>query len=132
MNTKLVKQWFKYAVADLKLAKNSVSFNAELKALSAFHSQQCAEKAMKGYLTFYKVRFPKTHDLGALIDLIEEFDKTLAKKLRKSEAIVDYAVTYRYPDAERKPLTLAKTKSAIKIAEMVFDLCHAKVNKSTK
>ena len=61
---KIVKQWFKYAAADLKVAKNSLSFSAEFKAISAFHSQQCAEKAIKGYLTFHKVRFPKSHDIG--------------------------------------------------------------------
>lgn len=120
---KIVKQWFKYAAADLKVAKNSLIFSAEFKAISAFHSQQCAEKAMKGYLTYHNVRFPKSHDLGILVDLVATIDTGLAKKITKARPLKIYAVVFRYPDAERKSLTLAKAKSAIKLAEMVLDAC---------
>ena len=120
---KIVKQWFKYAAADLKVAKNSLSFSAEFKAISAFHSQQCAEKAMKGYLTYHNVRFPKSHDLGILVDLVATIDTALAKKITRARPLKIYAVVFRYPDAERKPLTLAKARSAIKLAEMVFEAC---------
>lgn len=123
MTPKLVKKWFKYAAADLKVAKNSIQFSEEYKAISAFHSQQCAEKAMKGFLTYHGVRFPKTHDLSILVDLIASVDKDLAKKLIKTRPLKIYAVVFRYPDAERKPLTLAKAKSAIKLAEMVLNSC---------
>lgn len=121
--TKIIKQWFKYAATDLKMAKNSLNFSTEFKAISAFHSQQCAEKAIKGYLAHHKVRFPKTHNINDLIDLVIDIDPILAKKVRKSRILTDYAVVYRYPDAERKPLTVAKAKSAIKLAEMVLEAC---------
>ena len=48
---KLVKQWFKYAALDLKAARNTLSFSSDLKNISAFYSQQCAEKSIKAYLT---------------------------------------------------------------------------------
>ena len=121
---KIVKQWFNYAAADLKVAKNSLSFSAEFKAISAFHSQQYAEKAIKGYLTFHNVRFPKSHDLGILVDLVATVDTKLAHKMTKARPLKIYAVAFRYPDAERKPLTLAKAKSAIKLAEMVLVACQ--------
>lgn len=124
MKSKLVKQWFKYAATDLKAAKNSLSFSNEFKAISAFHSQQCAEKAIKGYLLFHKVRFPKSHEIGTLIDLVENLDAELSKKIRNSEILTEYAVSYRYPEeTEQTPLTLAKAKSAIKLAEMVLEAC---------
>jgi HEPN domain-containing protein len=124
MKSKLVKQWFKYAATDLKVAKNSLIFSAEFKAISAFHSQQCAEKAIKGYLLHHKVRFPKSHDIGTLIDLVENIDAELSKKIRKSEVLTEYAVSYRYPEeTERSQMTAAKAKSAIKLAEMVLEAC---------
>ena len=41
-----------------------------MKTLSAFHAQQAAEKAIKGFLVFKSVRVPKSHNLGDLIKLI--------------------------------------------------------------
>lgn len=121
--SKIVLQWLKYARTDLNLAKASLELSSTYKAVSAFHSQQCAEKAIKAYLTFKKVRFPKTHDLELLVKEIDKIDPVLAKKIVKAKTLTNYAVTYRYPDAERKPLTIAKSKAATKLAEHVLDLC---------
>lgn len=120
---KIVKQWFKYAATDLKASKNSLSFSAEFKAISAFHSQQCAEKAIKGYLAHHKVRFYKTHDIKELAKLVSSLDSKLAEKIMRAKVLSNYAVAYRYPDAELKPLTMAKARSAIKLAEMVLKAC---------
>lgn len=122
--SKIIKQWFKYAAADLKLAKNSLNFGAEFKAISVFHSQQCAEKSIKGYLAHHKVRFSKTHNIEQLVSLVANVDPKLAKKIIKVKVLTMYAVVYRYPDAERKPMTVAKARSAIKLAEMVYEACY--------
>ncbi len=39
-------------------------------------------------------------------------------KISKVKTLTIYAVIYRYPDAERKPLTVAKARAAIKNAEI--------------
>lgn len=76
-------------------------------------------------MLYHKVRFPKSHDFGTLIDLVENVDAKLSKKIRKSEVLTEYAVSYRYPEeTEQAPMTVAKAKSAIKLAEMVFDACQ--------
>ncbi len=54
---------------------------------------------------------------------VSTVDAALAKKISKAKTLTIYAVTYRYPDAERKPLTVTKARAAIKIAEYVFENC---------
>ncbi len=127
---KMVQQWFKYAHNDLRVAKASLELSSDYKSISAFHSQQCAEKAVNGYLAFKKIRFQKTHNMDQLLDEVAKLDAKLAKKLSKSKTLTISAVRYRYPDAERKPLTVAKTKAAIKVAEKVFEQCLEAINSS--
>ena len=121
--SKTVKQWLKYARTDIKMAKASLELSSEYKNGAAFLAQQCAEKAIKGYLAFMKVRFPKTHNMAQLLAEVEKINPHLAKTLSKSKSLTAYAVTYRYPDAERKPLTVAKAKIAITVAEKVLVIC---------
>ena len=126
-NSKLVTNWFKFAARDLKMAKLSLSSGSDYKNISAFHSQQCAEKAIKGFLTHKKIRFSKTHDLLMLSVEIQTVDTKLAKIVEKSKALTDYAVFYRYPDAADNDLTLSNAKSALKLSQKVYDACYTRV-----
>ena len=128
--SKIVNQWIRYARTDLRVAKFNLEKSTEFKSSAAFHAQQCAEKAVKGYLAFNKVRFQKTHDLKALTIDLSNINPILAKKISKAKSLTKYAVIYRYPDAERKPLTVAQVKSAIKIAENVFEKCIEAIRES--
>lgn len=121
--SKTVRQWIKYARTDLNMAKTTLDISSQYKNGAAFLAQQCAEKIVKAYLTFKKVRTPKTHDMEFLIKEVAKIDAVLAKKISNADSLTIYAVTYRYPDAERKPLTVAKAKVAIKVAEKVFESC---------
>ncbi len=128
--SKTVLQWIKYARTDLNLAKASIEISPEYKNGSAFHAQQSAEKIVKAYLTFKKARVSKTHDMDFLIKEVEKFDLSLAAKIKKAKNLTVYAVTYRYPDAEKKPLTVTKAKSAIKTAEDIFEKCLEAMSES--
>lgn len=121
--SKTVQQWIKYARTDLSMAKASLEISSQYKNGAAFLAQQSAEKIVKAYLTFKKVRTPKTHDMELLLAEVAKIDSNLAKKISKAEGLTIYAVTYRYPDAERKTLTVAKVKKAIQIADEVFEDC---------
>lgn len=132
-NSKIVKSWFNYAARDLKVAIQTLHLGSEYKNISAFHSQQSVEKVTKGMLAHYKVRFPKTHDLDKLAQELLPVDKSIASLVLKSKELTEYAVIYRYPDAERKPLSLSKAKDAIKKAQKIYDACFKVVyGKSTK
>lgn len=122
-SSNLVNNWFKFAARDLKMAQHSLTYGSEYKNISAFHSQQCAEKAIKGFLAFNKIRFSKTHDLVKLAAEVAPIDANLSKLIIKSKGLTDYAVFYRYPDAEDKELTMKKARDAIKFAQKIYDEC---------
>lgn len=61
-----------------------------------FHSQQAAEKALKAYLTFHQQPYPRTHDLGALIDLSATVDPNFQLVEQIGDKLTPYAVVARY------------------------------------
>lgn len=100
---------------------------SEYKHAAAYHAQQCAEKAIKGYLTFVNCRVAKTHDFKMLAEIAETVDKPFSKYILKYRSLSKLAVIYRYPDAEVKPLTMAAAKTAVKKAEKAYRDCFEKV-----
>jgi HEPN domain-containing protein len=78
-------------------------------------------------LVFHSVRFHKTHFFEKLAAEVEKIDTPLAKLILKRKSMIKLAITYRYPDAEKKPLTLGEAKAAIKHAEELYDQCYRRV-----
>jgi len=117
----MVKQWFTYAGRDLRAAKAILDIGSEYKNISAFNCQQSVEKAIKGYLVFKGVRPPKSHNIKDLAVLVNTIDPQLAKKLLKADILTKYAVVYRYPDAEKKAMTMAQARAALKLASNIYD-----------
>ncbi len=112
-NIKQAKDWLGLVNTDLIGAKALLEMGDRFYALSAFHAQQAAEKALKGYLVFQSIRVPKSHDIGDLIALIELKEKGHAELLKPCVELTDYAVAYRYPDAQQQPLTNEAVQRAI-------------------
>ena len=91
---------FKKAVVDLNSAKVIwISFeqgNIELDMeVIFFHLQQCSEKFIKSLLDFYQIKFPRTHDLQSLINLLETHNIEL-DGVEKLLPLSVYAVEGRY------------------------------------
>ena len=122
-NLKSAKQWFKIAIRDLRDCEALIALGPNHKHSAAYHAQQCAEKAIKGFLTYSEFRVPKTHDLGALAKLVSSVEPELSKLILRHKSLTNLAIAYRYPDAESKPLTFATTKSAAKKARQIYDQC---------
>lgn len=127
--SKTVRQWIKFARTDLRLASASLSLSSQYKNGAAFLAQQSAEKIIKAYLTFKKIRTHKTHDMEFLLKEVAKVDSALAKKISKAPQLTIYALVYRYPDAERKPLTISKVKAAIKLSNHIFEHCIEAITK---
>ncbi|MNJ96711.1 HEPN domain protein [compost metagenome] len=89
---------------------------------AAFHAQQSAEKAAKAFLVHHDLRPPRTHDLEELSLLIKDIDPKLALKLKKLKNLTRIAAIYRYPDAERKSVSVATIKTAIKGARAFYNV----------
>jgi HEPN domain-containing protein len=101
---------------DFFLAQHlSAEGNSYREAL-AFHAQQAAEKLLKGFLTVRQVHFPKTHNLGDLLDRMATVDPDLADALRNITALNPYGVEYRYP-GDFPELTSEDTDEALRLAE---------------
>jgi len=122
-----VAEWIKIAEEDLKFAKlgNTLSSGVSYRIIT-FHSQQCAEKYLKGYLVYQGTDFPYTHNITMLLDLCSEIDSTY-EELRDAEILTSFATANRYPGEFRK-LKKQDALKSIKLAEMV----KAKVRKVLK
>jgi len=66
-------------------------------SIVCFHCQQCAEKYLKALLVETNIRFPKTHDLLALLKLLSSVAPSLTPFYEKLEPLNGYAVEFRYP-----------------------------------
>jgi len=95
----LLHSWKAKSEHDLKACRQLMQADDPLAEIIAFHAQQAVEKALKGFLISRKCfDFPKTHDLGRLLDLAESFEPDLSSL----DAIVEltpYAVEMRYPES---------------------------------
>lgn len=115
-NLKVVKDWISLANTDLIGAKALFEMGETFFGLAVFHAQQSAEKSIKAYLVFQSVRVPKSHDIGDLLVLVKPKDEDLFKILSPCVDLTDYAVAYRYPDSQKKPLEKNEVAAAIQLA----------------
>jgi HEPN domain-containing protein len=109
--------WLRHARSDLSLARSSPRDEAVLLETLSFHAQQAVEKAIKAVLVFSGVGFPKTHSIGALLELLPPSVPRDAI-LERSASLTDYAVTSRYP-GEAEDVTGDELCEAVAIADRV-------------
>ncbi len=63
-----------------------------------FHTQQAIEKALKAVLVLHEVAFPRSHDLGFLLELFSEHSIALPADLERAASYTPWAVEFRYDD----------------------------------
>ena len=119
--SKLVQEWIKKARGDLKVARFLFEAEQDFDYQIAYHCQQCAEKMIKAYLTAHRKRYPKTHDIAKLVDIIQSVNEDLAAVLRQAEPLTNMGLGQRYPDAVKEPLSKSNVKLALKLAELTFE-----------
>ncbi len=108
--------WLRHARSDLALAKTRSVPEVLLESL-CFHAQQAAEKALKAVLVARAIPFPRTHNLGALLDLLANALQPPAE-IQAADILTDYAVSSRYP-GEVEPITEEEYQEALRLAERV-------------
>jgi HEPN domain-containing protein len=112
----LIRQWLSKADGDLDAARILLFEDRSFLNIVGFHCQQAAEKYLKAFLTDRQVDFPKTHNLGELLDLIERVDEPLADSLRSITILNPYGVETRYPGDAPDP-SRAEAEVALGLAE---------------
>jgi HEPN domain-containing protein len=72
-----VRAWLVKASEDLRAAEHGFRASPALLGVIAFHCQQAAEKALKGFLAWNQVQFRKTHSLEEIGEQCLHLDRTL-------------------------------------------------------
>lgn len=93
----LVHQWIAKAELDFELAVHLLGQDGRFREVIAFHAQQAAEKYLKALLVQHQIPFPKTHDVGRLLDLLATTDPLAVASLREVDALTPFGVETRYP-----------------------------------
>ena len=116
----LTRGWLQKAERDLQSCEHLLAGGSAYAEAVAFHAQQAAEKYLKSLLVFRQVEFPKTHDIGLLLELVSKFDEGLSTQLARASYLSPFGVEYRYP-GEYPEVTLQEASDCIEIARMVRD-----------
>lgn len=115
----VVKAWFKKAENDLITAEHTMKISNPPTDTICFHAQQCAEKYLKGFLTFHEIDFPKTHSLEDLVLLGKQAVTSIESELKEVEILSSYGVEARYPGEIYYDIPVEDAKEAIEIAKKV-------------
>ena len=115
-----VKSWMQKAHNDLRAAEIDIDASPPLIEDALFHSQQAAEKAMKGYLTAHDKIFRKTHDLDELALSCSSIDESLMVILDPARDLTVFAWAFRYPGDMGEP-SVDEAKGTLEIARNVYN-----------
>jgi HEPN domain-containing protein len=117
---KITAKWLEKGCKDLVVGKFLLQKGEAYFDFACFHSQQCAEKAVKAFLVWHNIPFRKIHDLVSLGALCLPIDSTLEETLRTTAVLSRYAVDARYPGEDGEEYTKEQTQKALIMAELVL------------
>jgi HEPN domain-containing protein len=113
------KAWLAKAAVDIRSAEVAAAAAPPLLSDAAFHCQQAAEKALKGFLAWHDRPFRKTHSLVELGGQCAELDAALEPLLRRAAPLTAYATEYRYPGGPDEPSS-EEASEALSLAREVY------------
>jgi len=112
---------------DLKALSGMTDADVFAEEIFGFHAQQAIEKALKAWLAWLDVEYPRTHDLSLLLSLLQAREADVAPFGELIE-YTPYAVQLRYEafDALAEPLDRLETiRRVCQVVEHVCALCAA-------
>ena len=126
----MTNEWLMFANNDLIAARHLFeNLYPKQTYIAAFHSQQCAEKALKAFLVFHDIDPPKTHDLDELVKLCMNIDSEFSKLEIDCVSLTRYGIASRYPKEILVDDIIAK--NLIERAQRVYDFSVAKIHTLT-
>lgn len=118
--------WMIKAHHDLISAKKLGQGKEPVLDTAIYHTQQCAEKALKAYLSYKQQPPQKSHNLRLLVELCQEIDETFAEIIGDAEELNPFATAYRYPDMIMEP-EAQEVADAVRQAEKIFEFIRLKL-----
>ena len=112
--------WLERARSDLALARIALTAPDVLLEDACYHTQQCAEKALKALLVLHQIDFPRTHILEALLDLLKQVGIAVPALVDEAVELTQYAVQARCPGAW-EPVTRTEAEFAVRVAAWVLE-----------
>ena len=113
------------AQKDLTALQSMLDATAFADEIFGFHAQQAIEKSLKAWLALVGKKYPRTHDIGLLISLLEESGEE-AKAFSDLAEFNPYAVQLRYDafddlneDLERDPIITRVTQLVEQVRQMI-------------
>ncbi len=113
-----IQKWFEKADRDLRTARMTLEADDPMPDVACYHTQQCAEKYLKGFLTARRQEVEKTHSLTDLLDRCTAVDASFEQFRDACKRLNDYAVEVRYPEAPAEP-DEDEARAAVKDAERI-------------
>jgi HEPN domain-containing protein len=119
----IYEEWLLKAQRDLDIAKALLEKAYHDTAI--YHTQQCAEKALKGYGVYRLQPLIKTHDLDKILNICIGLDTTFRHLDILATSLNGLDVKFRYPDIQFEP-TETEVEDAINWAEQILDFVRTK------
>ncbi len=117
------EEWLRKAKRDLDTA-NALLEKAYYDT-AIYHTQQCAEKALKGYCVYRLQPLIKTHDLEKILKICINLDSSFQQLDLLATSLNGLDVRFRYPDVEFEPEE-KEVVEAIEWSEQILDFVKNK------
>lgn len=119
----IYEEWLLKAKRDLDTAKALLEKSYLDTAI--YHTQQCAEKALKGYCVYRLQPLIKTHDLEKILNICINLDSNFQCLDIFALSLNGLDVRFRYPDIEFEPEAI-EVEDAINWSEQILDFVRSK------
>lgn len=123
---KIVEEWFSKGHKDIDDAEFLLKNNRALENI-AYHTQQAAEKYLKGFLIYNGWKLEKIHDLVKLLEGAVKIDKSFSRFLSPMRKITNFYFESRYPVGYKVAYTKQELKSAIQQTKKMITLIKKKI-----
>ena len=93
-----------------------------------FHIQQAIEKSLKAVLLSHAIDFPRTHNLGLLIELCQSNKVSIPPEFLEVDKFNRFAVEWRYDLLPSTPKTPLNRKDAYDLAQRIWIWANSLIN----
>lgn len=120
------EEWLFKAEHDPASAIYLLSAPEPLYDIAIYHTQQCAEKSLKAFLTFKEKEIENTHNLKMLAEICSAIDNEFTNLIDDCIFLNPYATLYRYPQGDLMPSKDA-VMSAIETSQKIKSFVNNKI-----
>ena len=121
------EEWLYQAEHDLESSEFLLTSAKPLLDIAIYHTQQCAEKSLKAYLSYKEQELEKTHNLKMLIENCSVIDPAFQSLFDDCIDLNPFATLYRYPEGDLMPSKETVIK-AISTSKRILNFVKDKTN----